>query len=61
MEAYKLYKQVAALVNDAAAGNNFEQVPEYAPIQHAKHEAGEFFLVPIGTSIKYRLNQDWQD
>jgi len=47
LEAYKLYQQVATLVNDAAARNFFEQIPEYAPIRHATHEAGEFFFMPI--------------
>jgi hypothetical protein len=47
LEGYKLYRQVASLVNDASAANNFEQVPEYAPLKYAKHEAGEFFFVPL--------------
>jgi hypothetical protein len=29
-----------------AADYGIEQVPEYAPIRHAGHEAGEFFFVP---------------
>jgi len=52
MAAYKVYRQVAALVNDAAAATRFDQVPEYAPIRYAKHEAGEFFFVPKGASTK---------
>jgi uncharacterized protein len=52
MAAYKVYRQVAALVNDAAAAIRFDQVPEYAPIRYAKHEAGEFFFVPNGASSK---------
>jgi TPR repeat protein len=52
MEAYKLYQQVATLVSDAAAAIGFEQVPEYAPIKYAKHEAGEFFFVPKGAATK---------
>lgn len=52
MEAYKLYRQVSALVNDAAAERRFDQVPEYAPIRYTKHEAGEFFFVPIGAKTK---------
>jgi hypothetical protein len=47
--AYQIYRQVAALVNDAAAAVRFEQLPEYAPIRHAKHEAGEYFFIPNGT------------
>ena len=45
LETYKLYQEVSSLVNDAAG--SFEQVPEYAPLKYTKHEAGEFFFVPI--------------
>lgn len=46
LEGRDLYEQVAARVAYRAANLRFEQVPEFAPIRHAGHEAGEFFLVP---------------
>lgn len=41
----QLYQEVAARVAYAASSVRFEQVPEYAPIQYAGHEGGDFFLV----------------
>lgn len=38
--------EVAARVRYAAERQHFEQEPEYAPIKHAGHEAGDFLLVP---------------
>jgi len=55
MEAYKLYQQVAPLVSDAASVIGFEQVPEYAPLKYAKHEAGEFFFVPRNLATKLAM------
>lgn len=46
LDGQRLYREVAARVAYAAASLRFDQVPEYAPIRHAGHEAGEFFLVP---------------
>jgi hypothetical protein len=46
LDGQKLHREVAARVAYAAANLNFDQVPEYAPIRFAGHEAGEFFLVP---------------
>ena len=47
MEGRKLYLEVSARVTRRASEiANFEQVPEYAPIQHTGHETGDFFLVP---------------
>ncbi|HQT31597.1 MAG TPA: caspase family protein [Thiobacillus sp.] len=46
LETQHLYREVAARVAYAADRYRFEQVPEYAPIQHAGHEAGDFFFVP---------------
>jgi uncharacterized caspase-like protein len=42
----QLYDVVAARVRYAAQRQRFEQAPEYAPIKHAGHEAGEFLLDP---------------
>jgi hypothetical protein len=33
-------------VAHAAAGLEFEQTPQFAPIAHAGHESGDFFLLP---------------
>jgi hypothetical protein len=35
-------------LRNARAG--LQQAPEYAPIQFAGHEAGEFFLMPAGAN-----------
>jgi len=41
-----LYQAVAARVAYAASTYEFEQIPQYAPIARAGHEAGDFFLLP---------------
>jgi hypothetical protein len=41
-----LYQAVAARVAHAAAGYDFEQIPQYAPIGRAGHESGDFILRP---------------
>lgn len=41
-----LYQAVAARVALAAAGYDFEQIPQYAPIAGAGHESGDFILQP---------------
>lgn len=46
LDGQRLHRDVAARVAFAAANLRFDQVPEYAPIRFAGHEAGEFFLVP---------------
>lgn len=46
LDGQKLHREVAARVAYAAANLRFDQVPEYAPIRFAGHEAGEFFLLP---------------
>ncbi|HUF19962.1 MAG TPA: caspase family protein [Burkholderiales bacterium] len=46
LDGQRLHREVAARVAYAAANLAFDQVPEYAPIRHAGHEAGEFLLVP---------------
>ena len=48
LEGRDLYEQVAARVAFRASNLSFEQVPEYAPIRFAGHEAGTFFLKPSG-------------
>jgi hypothetical protein len=46
LDGQRLSREVAARVSYAADNVGFEQVPEYAPIRYAGHEAGEFFFVP---------------
>ena len=46
LESFRLYTEVSALVAHAAREQDFHQVPEFAPIRHGGHEAGEFFFVP---------------
>lgn len=46
IDGQRLHREVAARVAYAAANMRFDQVPEYAPIRFAGHEAGEFFLIP---------------
>jgi predicted nucleic acid-binding Zn-ribbon protein len=48
LEGHRLFREVSARVTWVAEGAEFEQVPQYAPIRFAGHEAGEFFLVPSG-------------
>jgi ABC-type phosphate transport system auxiliary subunit len=45
-----LYQAVAARVAHAAAGFEFEQIPQYAPIAGAGHESGDFILQPLSGS-----------
>ncbi len=46
LEGQKLFQIVSTEVAGSAATADFEQVPQYAPIKYAGHEAGDFFLVP---------------
>ncbi len=46
LEGQELFRVVSASVIAIAANNDIEQVPQYAPIAHAGHEAGEFFFMP---------------
>jgi hypothetical protein len=46
LEGQRLFREVSARVTYAAASMRMDQVPEYAPIRFAGHEAGDFFFVP---------------
>ncbi len=46
LEGQSLFRRVSAAVAVVADSFQVDQVPEYAPIQHAGHEAGDFFWVP---------------
>lgn len=52
LEAQRLYREVSARVALAAERYRMEQVPEYAPIGTAGHEAGDFFFVPAAQSAR---------
>ena len=43
-----LFREIAAGMALRSARAGLQQAPEYAPIQFAGHEAGEFFLMPAG-------------
>ena len=47
LEGRDLFEAVASHVTYRSANLEFEQVPEFAPIRHAGHEAGAFFLRPL--------------
>lgn len=46
IEGRQLHTQVAQAVSYAASAAQFEQSPQYAPIQFAGHESGDFLFVP---------------
>lgn len=46
IEGQRLFSEIQTQVAYAADTFKFEQVPEYAPIKYAGHEAGDFFFVP---------------
>ena len=45
-EAHELYREVAPRVEQAARGSGAQQEPQYGPLRHAGHEAGDFVFVP---------------
>ena len=48
MPAQRLFREVSLGLATAATEASLPQAPEYAPIQFAGHEAGEFFFQPRG-------------
>jgi hypothetical protein len=46
LEGQKLAQNVTKRVAISSVAADIEQVPEYAPIRFAGHEAGDFFFVP---------------
>lgn len=48
LDAQRLYREIASVLAVAAIEAPVTQVPEYAPIQFAGHESGEFFFLPAG-------------
>ena len=47
LEAYNIFRHVSDKVTKDAAKLRVEQTPQYAPIRHSGHEAGEFLFVPV--------------
>lgn len=45
IDAYRIYRKVSVQVEKITAAGGFNQIPTYAPIQHAGHGGGEFLLV----------------
>ena len=45
LEGQQLYRKVYDTLQRATKKLNFKQEPQYAPIRHGGHEAGDFFLV----------------
>lgn len=50
LEGNRLFREVMRRMRVSMARINQSQVPEYAPIKHAGHEGGEFFLKPVDLS-----------
>jgi hypothetical protein len=48
LEGQRLFRDISLTVAMAATEAALPQSPEYAPIQFAGHEAGEFFFRPKG-------------
>jgi uncharacterized caspase-like protein/predicted nucleic acid-binding Zn-ribbon protein len=46
LEGQRLFREVSQRVAGSAAAAAVDQVPQYAPIKFAGHEAGDFFLIP---------------
>ncbi len=46
LEGQILYQQISGPVKKDAKRLGFDQSPQYGPIRHTGHEAGEFFFVP---------------
>ena len=46
IEDYDIFRDVVNQVRLSASQAGFEQIPQYAPLQHAGHEGSPFFFVP---------------
>jgi uncharacterized caspase-like protein len=46
----ELYGIIVAAVSTSTASRDFHQVPEYAPMKMAGHEAGDFFFVRVASA-----------
>ncbi len=59
LEGYKIYRLVSEKVSQSAAKYNIDQTPQYAPILHAGHEAGEFFFVPRKIALSNAVTKNF--
>ncbi|MCB1553128.1 MAG: caspase family protein [Xanthomonadales bacterium] len=48
LEGQRLYREISTSLALATLDSPFAQAPQYAPIQFAGHESGEFFFLPKG-------------
>jgi uncharacterized caspase-like protein len=46
LEGQRLFSEISAIVTWAAEAQQFDQLPQYAPIKFGGHESGDFFFVP---------------
>jgi hypothetical protein len=46
LSAQDLGRTIAAKVSLAAEQVGYDQEPQYAPLNHANHQGGDFFFVP---------------
>lgn len=51
LEGQRLFREVFTALASAAAESDMVQAPQYAPIQFAGHEAGEFFFSPTARGV----------
>ncbi len=51
LEGQRLFREVSTALAIAAAESDLVQIPGYAPIQFAGHEAGEFFFSPRNAGV----------
>lgn len=55
LEGWRLFREVRDRVRQVAFAYRMEQEPQYAPIRHAGHEAGEFLFLPSGVAAASEL------
>lgn len=61
LETYALFFELQQRVAKKSTQLNMEQIPQYAPIRHAGHQAGEFVFVPIAqTSVGATTNDKYR-
>lgn len=61
LETYALFFELQQQVAEKSAQLDVEQIPQYAPIRHAGHQAGEFVFVPIAqTSVGATTNDKYR-
>ena len=42
---FEIFEKVLADVKKSSGAVGFEQIPEYAPLKYAGHEAGDFIFI----------------